>query len=206
MRRMVLRSLMCFALVAGLAASAAGDVITATSTATLVTDPGPHEGWLYYEIVVSWNLSNGLSHWDLILKDGCKSLDHLIEFDTPAGYSNSENEPDNPNALHWTGFFDRAGDDSVDVGNAVVKYNNPVNPLDPSDEPGKTGSGTFGFYANIFDETVSAQPLVIAKAGETNTLGNLTGAYPSCTITPEPAAIGLLGLGALALLKRKRKS
>ena len=39
-----------------------------------------------------------------------------------------------------------------------------------------------------------------------NTLGNLTGAYPSCTITPEPAAIGLLGLGALALLKRKRKS
>ena len=100
---------------------------------------------------IEWDLDHqgqGLSHWDVILKAGCAIEDHLIEFDTTAGYSTSENEPVNPAALWWTGFFVREGDSFLGITEPIVKYNDSYNPLDPSDEPSAAGYGVFSYYAN----------------------------------------------------------
>ena len=184
--------------------------ITGTSSATLIDDGGPYNGWYLYEIEIEWDLNSqgaGLSHWDLILKADCGLLDHLIEFDVPAGYSTSESEPDNPLAMGWTGYFVREGDTSLDpaVTKPVVKYNNPFYP--ETAKPGPEGYGTFSFYANIIPEYKGPyENALVAKAGTIpDTYGTLTGAYPSCTIIPEPATVMLLGLGALTLLKRRKR-
>lgn len=184
--------------------------ITAQSTATLITEAGSRHGWYLYEIDVEWNLGegqgSGLSHWDVILKSGCAAADHLIEFDTPAGFSTSEAFPDDPDAMGWTGYFERLGDSSLDpvVTGPIVKFDEPFQPEDA--EPGSAGYGTFYFYANIIPEYGTYENAVVAKAGQTaDTYGELTGAYPSCTIIPEPAALSLLVLGGLAMLMKRRR-
>ena len=174
--------------------------ITGTSSASLVTDPGPYYEWYLYELELSWSLGQGLSHWDMILKAGCADDDHLIEFPAPAGFSTSETEPNNPMAISWTGYFVRTGDPSATppILEPVVKYNNPTG------EPGSKGYGTFYFYSNIIPEYGVYPGALIAKAGQTTTTGTLTGAYPSCEV-PEPAAAVVLLIGGVGLLSRRRR-
>ena len=169
--------------------------VSGTSTATQITDPGPHYHWWRYDFEITWTdgTGEGLSHWDLILKPGCALSDHLIEFDDPAGVSSP---PDN---TEWTGYFLRTGDGSIPGDDPVVKYNNPTFDPEPS------GSGTFWFYANIVPED-APEPnfFLVTKAGKTITYGNLTGAYPSCTVAPEPATLMLLLLGLPLVMRRRR--
>jgi len=171
--------------------------INAQSTAEQITE-GEYSGWYKYTLVVNWNLGKSLSHWDLILKPGCGASDHLIEFPDPAGISGS-----GMNEIFWTGEFNKKGDKSLDpeVTNPVVKYE-PI-----GEEGGNSGSGTFYFYSNIIPEYLGPYfNKVVSKAGnEPDVYGTLTGAYPSCTIVPEPATISLLGLSMLFVLVKKRR-
>ncbi|MHC4623779.1 MAG: PEP-CTERM sorting domain-containing protein [Planctomycetota bacterium] len=182
--------------------------INGTSTATQISG-GPYDGWYLYEISVEWDLAEdgqaaGLSHWDLVLLTGCASLDHLIAFDSPAGHSTTETEPTNPMAMGWSGYFLREGDPGGGITEPVVKYNDPFTPENA--QPGEQGYGTFSFYANIIPEYGTYENALVAKAGVVVDLvyGDLVGAYPSCTIIPEPATVLLLGLGAVAFLRRRK--
>ena len=103
-----------------------------------------------------------MSHWDLVLYVGCAPLNHLIEFDTPAGYSTTVTDPD-PMAMGWSGYFEREGDTSSGITDPVVKYNNPFFPVDA--QPGEQGSGTFSFEANIIPEYGTYENALVAKSG-----------------------------------------
>jgi len=178
-------------------------MIEANSTATLVTEPGQYQGWYLYEFNVLWDLNKGLSHWDLILKPECSASDHHIEFDTPSGYSNSEDYSEDPFALSWNGFFEPKGDPSMrpKITAPIVKYE----PVENGDEPGKQGAGSFYFYANIIPETGSYIDKIAAKAGQANIYGNLEGDYPSCTVIPEPFSLMTMIIGSMIFgLKRHR--
>jgi hypothetical protein len=171
--------------------------ISAQSTATQITE-GEYSGWYKYTLVVNWNLCKSLSHWDLILKPGCGARDHIIEFPEPAGSSGS-----GCHEIFWTGEFNKKGDRSLnpDVLDPVVKYEPNIF------NPGRSGSGTFYFISNITPENNGPYPnIVVAKAGNCpDVYGTLTGDYPSCTVTPEPATISLLGLSMLFVLVKKRR-
>ena len=144
-----------------------------------------------------------MSHWDLVLLTGCASLDHLIEFDSPAGYSTTETEPTNPTAMGWSGYFNRDGDPPAGIADPLVKYNNPFFP--ETAEPGEQGYGTFSFYANIIPEYGTYENALFAKSGTVDVYGDLEGAYPSCTIIPEPATWLILGLGSLLAARRRSR-
>jgi len=182
------------------------DVVTpyikGTSTAEFLLE-GPYEGWWRYDINIEWAHNWGLSHLDLILKPGCALEDHLIVFDVPAGFSTSEAEPNNPQAMGWSGYFNRKGDPSLDIEKPVLKFNSPFFP--PDAEPGKTGHGVFTFYSNIIPEKGTfANALVFKADSKPAEYGELEGDYPSCTIVPEPATLCLLGLGSLSIFIRKK--
>jgi hypothetical protein len=181
--------------------------IAGTSTATLQSGE-PYDGWYLYEISIEWNfegMGSGLSHWDLVLIADCPEPDVPIEieFDTPAGYSTTETQPDTPTAMGWSGYFNPDGDPGAGIDGPVVKYNNPFFPIDA--EPGEQGYGTFSFYANVIPEYGTYENALVAKTGMPNPYyGDLVGAYPSCTIIPEPSTLLLLTLGGLALLRKNR--
>lgn len=180
--------------------------ISGQSTATMITE-GDYEGFYLYQIDVVWDFgpsAPGLSHWDLILKEGCILPDHIIEFDSPAGFSTSEQFPFDPNVMGWSGYFERKGDPSLEEDSGpVVKYNNPFFP--GCAEPGAIGYGTFFFYSNIIPEYGVYPDVLVGKAGQIPDIyGDLEGAYPSCTIVPEPATICMLGMGGGLLLMRRR--
>ena len=182
--------------------------ITGTSIATPIVG-GPRDGWYYYEMSIEWDLNGsgaGLSHFDLILGLECAGLDHLVEFDTPGGFSTTESEPSNPTAMGWTGYFNRTGDPTTGLPNPVLKYNDPYFPVDA--QPGADGYGTFSFYSNIIPENGTLVGVLFAKSGSGvgDVFGDLTGDYPSCTIIPEPATLLLLGMGSLLVSRRKRQS
>ena len=135
-------------------------------------------------------------------------LDNLIEFvfpDSPAGYSTTEAEPTNPTAMGWSGYFERDGDPPAGIANPVVKYNDPFFPENA--EPGEQGYGTFSFYANIIPEYGTYENALFAKSGSgtVDVYGDLEGAYPSCTIIPEPATWLILGLGSLLAARRRSR-
>lgn len=210
---MVKRGTCCMVLLLCLGApSATAGSISATSTATLVTT-GPYQGWYRYDIDVVWTgFSHGLSHCDLILKDGCAEADHLYGFDDPAGYSNSESNPGNPMAVAYLGLYEPGGDPSIPVPHPVTKWE--VKP-GQTEEPGRDGEGTFWFYCNVLPEYVdpagAGAGKMAAKAGQTVEWGDLEGDWPSCTIVepiPEPVTLALLGLSACGLggyVRRRRK-
>ena len=168
--------------------------ISGLSMATQLTD-GAYAGWYLYEIQIEWNLNRGLSHWDLILKPGCAEDDHLIEFPNPAGWSIGES-----GLIYWAGLF-ALWDKSLepDLYNPLIKY-------EPIGEGSKMGSGMFYFYSNIVPEYKGpyADVLVAKNGNEPDIWGDLTGAYPSCTIVPEPATITLLGGGLLIFLSKRK--
>ena len=89
------------------------------------------------------------------------------------------------------------------IDDPILKYNDPFFP--PDAQPGEQGYGTFSFYANIIPEYGIYENALVAKTGQPDPIyGDLEGAYPSCTIIPEPSALLLLALGGVALLRRKR--
>lgn len=182
--------------------------IEGTSTATLVVG-GARDGWYYYQMEVSWDLDgpgSGLSHLDLLIELECAELDHLVEFDVPAGFSTTETELTNPTAMGWSGYFNRTGDPTTGLTNPALKFNDPYFPVDA--EPGPTGYGTFSFYSNILPENGTLVDGLFAKSGSgvEDIFGDLTGDFPSCTIVPEPATIMLLCIGSFVICRRKRRS
>ncbi len=178
--------------------------IWADSTATLLTEPGPHQDWYLYEVYVEWDLNGagtGLSHWDVILETLCDPNNILVEFDTPAGYSTSIEHPNDPTVLGWSGYWEPDGDPTVPGNNAAIKFNEPHFPLS-GETPGEEGRGTFYYYATAPPQYGTFPDAVVAKYGAGETFGDLTGAYPSCI--PEPTVTALLGIGALALFFKRR--
>ncbi len=110
--------------------------------------------------------------------------------------------PNDPAAVSWTGEFLRDGEPTVPSSDPLIKYEQVVG---QTEEAGPLGYGTFWFYANIIPETGTYPNALVGKAGsDTIVWGTLTGAYPSCTITPEPATLALLGLGGLVAVRRRR--
>jgi len=177
--------------------------ISGVSTATLQTE-GEYAGWYLYEIDFQWSLYGrgaGLSHWDLILKDGCAEEDHLIVFDTPAGFSTRWGRLCKPNAMSWTGYFERKGDKSIGLNKPVVKYDGPHIPKWAV--AGSKGYGTFWFYSNIVPEYGTYDNVLVAKSGCRVICGDLSGAYPSCTIVPEPATVLMLGVSSMLFIKKR---
>ncbi len=80
--------------------------IEGESIATLITEEGDYNGWYLYTLDITWDLRElgdpqgaGLSHWDLILKDGCDQDDHKFDFASPSGYS-SDGE-----MRRWQNYF-----------------------------------------------------------------------------------------------------
>lgn len=203
-----------------LSAPAGADVIQGTISATGTAEvAGVWDGytWYKYTYVVEWSdLDHGLSHLDLLQIAGCAESDHLFVFDPLGcepydGMSTGEDSEEGP-PPDYTVFYDgmllrSGGDPSLDPeqsppGLPVIKYE-PQS--DGEDEPGKSGIGVFWFYANILPTTGTLADYVLAKHDGMVAVGDLTGAYPMCTVTPEPATMGLLGLGVLGLMLRRRK-
>ncbi|MGB2614650.1 MAG: PEP-CTERM sorting domain-containing protein [Phycisphaerae bacterium] len=212
-RTWTLRLAGCLALGALLASGppAGAGVISGTGTADLV-QTGDYAGWYKYTYEVTWNLSKGLRHLDLVLKPGCTQDDHHIVFETELGgaydgESTGEGwDPGNPVVftVSYEGMFEPNGDPSIPLTAPLIKWE----PYDLGDEPGKTGVGQFWFYANILPEYSTFDNVVVAKSGQNKVFGDMTGAYPSCQVIPEPATAVLLlgGLGLTVLSERRRRA
>ena len=212
-RMWTLRLAGCLALGALLASGPAvrACVISGTGTADLV-QTGDYAGWYKYTYEVTWNLSKGLSHLDLVLKPGCTQEDHRIVFETELGGAyDGESTGECWNSgkpvvftVPYEGMFAPNGDASINLTKALVKWE----PYENGDEPGKKGIGQFWFYANILPEYGSFDNVFAGKYGQNTVFGDLTGAYPSCEIIPEPATAVLFlgGLGLTVLSGRRRRA
>lgn len=201
------------------------------STAVMQTE-GEWAGSYKYTINIVWSdgISGGMSHWDLLLKPGCWTSDHEIEFDTSVqGYSENGLPPPNEASSYWPPVWDEddppgfsppepspgwdttwtdptfhRGDGSPEDP-PYVKFNRP------STVPDAAGYGTFWFYSNIMPETVVEESWLRIKTGNPDGPfpGNLSGAIPSCTVIPEPLTMvgvfmGVCGLAGYIRRKRRR--
>ncbi len=175
--------------------------ISGTSTATLLDD-GNYSGWYLYEIELEWDLNYSrcadLEKWILKLDSGCSEPDHLFEFDTVAGYSTSQSHPDDPLSMGWSGSLI----EGILPDSPLIKYGKPYFPA--GIESGSEGHGTVWFYSNVMPEYVIDKDVLIGIDGCRIVPGYLTGDYPNCSVTPEPATVCMLGMGSGLLLMRKR--
>ncbi len=206
MRIVTLIFIFCLCLVALPSLAIEIPYIWAESTATLLADPDPHQGWYLYEVYVEWDLDGvgtGLSHWDVLLETLCNPNNILVEFDTPAGHSTSQEHPDDPTVLGWTGHWEPDGDPNVPGDDPAIKFNEPYFPAS-GETPGEQGRGTFFFYATAPPQYGTFPDAVVAKYGAGETFGELSGAYPLCI--PEPSVITLLPVGLLAFFLKRRAS
>ena len=189
-------------------AAAEACLISATGAAELVQG-GDYAGWYKYTYDLTWNLTKGLSHWDLILKPGCTQPDHEIVFDTGIGgpydgLSTGDGwKPSKPVdfTVPYEGMFEPQGDPSSHLTAPLIKWE----PYETYDEPGKKGTGQFWFFANILPEYSTFDNVVAAKYGKKKVFGDLAGAYPSCQTIPEPATVVLLGLGGVGIVLTRRR-
>ena len=189
-------------------AAAEAGLISATGTAELVQG-GDYAGWYKYTYDLTWDLTKGLSHWDLILKPGCTQPDHEIVFETALGgaydglSTGDDWSPSQPVVftVSYEGMFEPQGDPSIHLTAPLIKWE----PYDLGDEPGKKGVGQFWFYANILPEYSTFDNVVVAKSGQNNVVGDMAGAYPSCQTIPEPATVVLLGLGGVGIVLSRRR-
>ncbi|MBN2583278.1 MAG: PEP-CTERM sorting domain-containing protein [Planctomycetes bacterium] len=199
------------------------DPIQGTVSATgTVTVEGAWDGYLWYRYTytVEWSgLDHALSHMDLLQLPGCANDDHLFLFPSDLclpdvdGLSTSDYwEPGDPvifTVLYEGTFLRTGGDPSMDPdvsppGLPVIKYE----PLCGLFEPGKDGVGVFSFICNVIPTYGTLTDFVLVKHNGDVAVGDLTGAYPSCTPTPEPFTSALLGLGMGGLMVarvRRRK-
>jgi hypothetical protein len=197
------------ALSLGWGADAGASVISAVGSAELISE-GAFAGWYKYTYDVTWSLSRGLSHWDLVLKPACTQEDHLFVFDTDIGgafdgLSTGKNWSSSKPVVFtvsYEGDFEARGDPSIGLTNPLVKWE-PI----AGDDPRKYGVGTFWFYSNVIPEYGTFDDIVVGKYGRYTKYGDLTGAYPSCQVIPEPFTVGLLGVGVvLTMLTRRRNT
>ena len=160
---------------------------------------GAYYGWFLYTIELSWDFQGrgaGLSHWDLILKAGCGADVLIIIIEDPAGICLAGDE-----IISWGGTFELK-DPSL-----KPKAFAPLKKYESRGEAGAWGSGIFYFISNIIPEYEGPyDDVLVGKAGQIpNVYGRLEGAYPSCTIIPEPVTLSLLGTGLLLVWRRGNK-
>jgi len=173
--------------------------------------------WYRYSYTVEWSgFNRALSHMDLLQLPGCANPDHLflfpVDFGAPSDGSSTGEQWKPGDPVIFTVFYKGSllrtgGDPSLlssmnPLGLPVIKYE----PVPGSmDEPGKSGVGVFTFICNVYPAYGTLTDFVLAKHGVQGAVGDLTGAYPSCTPTPEPMTAALVGLGLGGLLISRRR-
>jgi hypothetical protein len=199
----------------GVGATHAAPVISAVGVAEV---EGVWDGyeWYRYTYTVEWSgFTRGLSHLSLLQLPGCALDDHLFLFPTDLGEpfdgqsTGAEWEPGDAvvfSVFYEGSFLRTGGDPSVGPELSppalpVIKYE----AVGGDDEPGKSGVGVFTFICNVYPAYGTLNDFVIVKHGAGADVGNLTGAYPSCTPTPEPVTAALLGLGLGGLIAARRR-
>ncbi|NLX58127.1 MAG: PEP-CTERM sorting domain-containing protein [Phycisphaerae bacterium] len=174
--------------------------------------------WYRYTYTVEWSgFSRALSHLDLLQLPGCANLDHLFLFPSDVGLApfdglstGEEWEPGDPvvfSVAYQGSFLRTGGDPSIPselnpLALPVIKYEAIPGSMD---EPGKNGVGVFIFICNVYPTYGTLTDFVLAKHNGNVAVGDLTGAYPSCTPTPEPMTAALVGLGLGGLIVSRRR-
>ena len=202
------------------ASGSLADVIQGNISAVgTVEEAGTWDGYLWYRYTytVTWSdFDHGLSHMSLLQLAGCAELDHLYLFPMDRGEAwdgrSTDDDWEVGDPVDYTVLYEGSllrtgGDPSLDPDVSppelpVVKYE----PCDGGSEPGKSGVGEFSFIANIEPKTGTLENAVLAKHDGMVAVGDLTGVYPRCTITPEPATMALLGLGLGGLIAWRRRT
>jgi hypothetical protein len=195
----------CLLAAAGIAAlllasaPASGSIISAVGTAQQVTG-GVYDGWFKYSYTLTWDLSKGLSHVDMVIPP-CAAQSKQFGFDTEIGGINdglstgsSYHTGDPLNfVIPFEGTYEPRGDPSISLNSPIVKWE-AMNGRDL----GKVGVGEFSFYSNAIPFFGTFENAFYAKYGRNEIAGNLTGPVPVCppTPVPEPATMAYLLVGA----------